>query len=65
MTVVESPQLKDLRFTYLQKVTEVRSSGCVVYVDESYVNKSHTARRCWLRKGSQVNSSFILEGVGR
>ena len=34
------------------------SGRVVVYVDESYV-KSHVARRCWLRKGSQVRTFFI------
>ena len=59
MLVVESTGLKELRLKYLEEVTEARSSGrVVVYVDESYVNKSHVARRCWLRKGSQVRTFF-------
>ena len=69
--VVETHEMRQMRHGYLANVLAARESGQTrVYMDESYVNKNHTSRRCWVYKGCQVKiptgkgPRWILCGAG-
>lgn len=49
--IMEQPHIASWRINYLREIRKLRNNNKnIVYVDETYVNKSHTTPMCWQSK---------------
>jgi hypothetical protein len=61
--LIETSEIRLLRFKYLDKIKEYRREGRpIVYLDETYINAGHTITKCWTDGSAQGLLAPISKG---
>jgi hypothetical protein len=59
--LVETNEIRLLRFKYLDKIKEYRREGRpIVYLEETYINAGHTTTKCWTDGSAPISKGRRL-----